>query len=249
MHRIHPGRASVLAFTAALLVGCGSSGIGDVLGGGSDYPESRISEVRGTVRGVDTSGGDCAIELTEASVYDSRLRDRDDGYGLGGEVLFCDDRTQVVHEGQSYRPDALERGDRIVARVQQVGNRLIADRIEVTHDVSGDDRGGPYPDDGRTDTLYGDLRGTVYRVDTTRGTIELERVEVFDRGLELDRVEDRVTLYYDRDTLVRFEGRTYAPENLERGDLVEVEVDEVRGGLLADEISVLEDARDRSARY
>ena len=248
------GRACALALAAAVLAGCGSSGMGDILGGGSDYPENSLLEVSGTVRGVDVSGGDCAIELTDSRTYESRLRDEYDSNGsLGSEVVFCDDRTEVVHDGRSYRPDALERGDRIVARVRQVGSRLHADRIEVTHDVSS----GTYDDDRYDDrsddrsggsALYGDVRGVVYRVDTGRGTIELEEVEVLDRGLGFDRNEDRMTLYYDRDTEVRFEGQTYSPENLERGDLIEVEVDQLRGQLMADEIAVLRDARDRSAR-
>ena len=245
MQRIH---ACALALAAALLVGCGSSGMGDILGGGSDYPDSTLLEVSGTVRGVDVAGGDCAIELTESRTYESNLRD---GYGndLSGEVLFCDDRTEVVYQGRSYRPDALERGDRIVARARQVGSRLHAERIEVTHDVSGGN--DPYYDDDRYDdpsdrddaTLDGDLRGMVYLVDTGRRTIELERVEVFDRGLGFDRDENRMTLYYDGDTRVMFEGRSYSPENLERGDVIEVEVDQVRGELLADEIEVVRDAR------
>jgi hypothetical protein len=248
-----------LALAAALLVGCGSSGMGDILGGGSDYPNETLVEVSGTVRGVDVSGGDCAIELTESRTYESNLRD---GYGndLAGDVLFCDDRTEVVHDGRSYRPDALERGDRIVARARQVGGRLHAERIEVTYDVSSgndpyyeddrsDDRYDDRYDDDRTgSTLYGDLRGIVYRVDTGRRTIELERVEVLDRALGFDRDEDRMTIYYETDTEVTFEGRRYSPENLERGDVVEVEVDQVRGQLVADEIAVIEDARDRSAR-
>ena len=129
-------QASALALAAALLVGCGSSGMGDILGGGgSDYPSSTLLEVSGTVRGVDTAGGDCAIELTDLRAYDARLRDGYDSDLSNGEVLFCDDRTEVVHDGRSYRPDALERGDRIVARARRVGDRLHAERIEVTYDV------------------------------------------------------------------------------------------------------------------
>ena len=72
---------------------------------------------------------------------------------------------------------------------------------------------------------------------------------MLDRALGFDRDEDRMTVYYETDTEVVFEGRRYSPENLERGDVVEVEVDQVRGQLVADEIAVIEDARDRSARY
>ena len=46
-----------LALAAALLVGCGSSGMGDILGGGSDYPSQTLVEVSGTVREYPPGGG------------------------------------------------------------------------------------------------------------------------------------------------------------------------------------------------
>jgi hypothetical protein len=259
MH-IHSTRRALGLVAVALLLGaCGSSGMGDILGGGgNNYPQQGIREVRGTVRGVDTRD-DCAIELRDSDyAYDNDLRNGSDtSYGGTGEttVVYCDGGTEVVHEGRSYRPDALEAGDRVAVQVRESGGRLIANRIDVLYDVSGGDRYGDYADDRADDrydndrydddraALYGDLRGRVSRVDESRRTIELERVEYYDRGLEFERDDDRVTLIYDDRTTVRFEGRTYSPDNLEVGDVIEVEVDTVRGQLVADQIEVVTDVR------
>jgi hypothetical protein len=48
-----------------------------------------------------------------------------------------------------------------------------------------------------------------------------------------------VVVHYDSSTIVEFEGRRYQPENLERGDEVEVELRDSGGRLLAEEILVV----------
>ena len=140
-------RGSVLALgLLALVVGaCGSSDVDGLIG-----PNGRaISEVQGTVRAVDTSGT-CAIELDNASASDYRLRD--DGYSStrgGRATVYCDDNTRVVYQGRTYRPQDLERGDEVVADVAQTNGRLVADRIDVTVDVSSNPRNGaPAGNDG-----------------------------------------------------------------------------------------------------
>lgn len=255
----------LVALVAALALGaCGSSDIGDILGG----PSGRApNQLKGIVRAVDTTG-DCRIELDNTT--QSYLDNRDsggiygDGYGNRATV-YCDNATRVVFQGQTYRPESLENGDEVIAQVRDVGGRLVADRIDVTYDVSsggryGDDRYGNYPQDDRygnypQDDRYGqygsvtgeDVRGTVRRVDRENRTLTLDRVEYFDRGL--DRGSDVVTLYYDNDTRVSFRNETYRPENLEVGDVVAVDVDTVRGTLVADEVRVLADARGSAAAY
>jgi hypothetical protein len=246
----------LVALVAVLLLGaCGSGDIGDILGG----PSGRAPEqIKGIVSSVDTTG-DCRIELDSAT--QSYLDNRDSG-GIYGDrygsraTVYCDNATRVVFQGQTYRPESLERGDEVIVAVRDVGGRLIADRIDVTYDVTsgdryGDDRYSRYPQDDRYDrygeTLGEDVRGTVRRVDRENRSLTLERVEYVDRGL--DRGSDLLTLYYDADTEVTFRGQSYRPENLEVGDVVAVDVDTVRGTLVADDIRVLADARDSSASY
>ena len=53
-----------------------------------------------------------------------------------------------------------------------------------------------------------------------------------------------VTVYYDTGTVVEYDGRTYRPENLERGDEVRVEVRRDGSRYEADEIQVVENVRD-----
>ena len=248
----HPGKALATIVAALALGACGSSGIEDILGSPSQRPTNIADEVQGTVRSVDTSG-DCVIEIDDARWTDrNNLRNGTDygNYDSGERLtLYCDDQTVVVHEGQSYRVANLERGDEIAARVDESGNRLLVDRIDVLYDVtSRDDR---TTGDGRTtdDDRYGvggDLRGVVRRVDQENRTILLDDLRVYDRDLDA-RVDDRVTLYYDTDTDVEFEGQRYRAENLEPGDEVEVRVYEVRGQFIAEAIEVISDVR--ASRY
>jgi hypothetical protein len=238
MRNIHPGKVFATLVAALALGACGSSGLGDVFGGPSQAPATAVDEVRGTVRYVDTSR-DCLIEL-EDTRFTRRSNLRNDSGDLGSYrdgdrlTLVCNDQTVVMHQGRSYRPQALERGDEIAARVNRSGSRLLVDRIDVLYDVSGDRATAP--------RSSGDLRGTVRSVDTQNRTIVLDRVEVFDRTLEAYGSR-RVTLLYDTDTDVMFEGRRYRAENLEPGDEVEVDVTEVRGRLIAESIEVVSDVR------
>lgn len=260
--RIRPTSSVLAALAAALLLGaCGSSDIGDILGG----PSGRApSQIKGIVRTVDVRSGDCRIDLDNVS-NSTYLDNRDRGYGgytTGSRTtVYCDDQTRVVFQGNSYRPDSLESGDEVIAEVRDVGGRLVADRIDVTYDVSSNDRYGndpysrtpsPYPQDDRYGS-YGtqgneDMRGTVRGVDRNNRTVTLERVQYYDRSLARSS-SDLLTLYYDNDTRVTFRNQSYRPEDLEAGDVVAVGVDQVRGTLVANDIQVLANARDSSASY
>lgn len=220
-----------VALTALFAAGCGSIGLPDVLGGGSDS-DSRtgdVVEVRGTIEDVDTNSRTIVVD------GDARYNLRNGG---GDElVLHYDSGTDVVFEGRSYSAEDLERGDRIVARVDDSGSRLFAEEIEVVYDVTGGV--GSVDDESRLT----DLRGTVRTVDTFDRTIELERTS-YRSGFDTDPgTSDVVTLHYDDDTVVEYQGRFYEPENLERGDVVDVEVVETGSRLIAEEIEVISNVR------
>jgi hypothetical protein len=233
-------RISFLAALVAALVltGCGSSGIGDILGGGSGTRTSdnqNINNVRGTVERVNTTEQYIVVDAEETT---SNLRNGDDEV-----VLYYDDRTTVEHQGRTYRPADLEAGDRILADVDSNGSRLMAEEIQVLYDVTSntsnnDDR---YDNDNDNDndtydTRTTEVRGTVRYVDTRDQTLELEP-STGRTGL--------VVVHYDSSTIVEFEGRRYKPENLERGDRVEVEVRELNGRMIAEEILVVGEAATR----
>ncbi len=59
-----------------------------------------------------------------------------------------------------------------------------------------------------------------------------------------DRDDDVVEVYYDTSTVVEYDGRSYKPENLERGDEVRVDVRRSGSRYEADEIQVVENVRD-----
>jgi hypothetical protein len=256
---------------AALLAGC-------TVGIGGSYPnrypdrdpngaygyDDRSGELRGTVASVNTR---------ERLIYIDREGNRndlrnDDFDAEDTAVFSYDDGTVVRYQGQTFRPQDLERGDRIQASVERNGNRLFAQDIEVLYDVSrgtgdrggydprrdgprGDDSRGDNPgrydprdDDSRDDELATDLRGTVRSIDIRSRTLEVEPSGSGGRGLSSGRgsriSSAMVAVRYDADTTVRYQGRTYSPENIERGDEVRIQAArDPDGRLLAQEIVVV----------
>lgn len=239
---------------AALLTGCGSTGVGDILGGGSGssrdtdggYSTSNVGDnVRGTVERVDTRDRFIVVDRED---YSNNLRN-----GNGDEiVLYYDDRTVVQHQGRTYRPQDIEPGDRILADVNQLGDRVMVEEIEVLYDVTGTGstgtNTGTYDNDDdydNDDVRVSELRGVVRSVDTRDRTLELETSSYgsnnFSTGGSIGSSGSAriVEVQYDSQTIVEFEGRRYQPENLERGDLVEIEIRDLGSRLIAEEILVL----------
>lgn len=233
--------SSLLAtfLTAILLTGCGTGGIfgsdntGGSTGGTYDPYERNLDNVRGTVERVDTRAQTIVVD-PESTDYRNNLRNGDDEI-----VLAYDNRTTVEYQGRTYRPEDLEPGDRILAEIastSQSYDRPLVNEIQVLSDVSG---GGL----GNDDDYIADrnLRGTVRYIDTRDRTVELETTS---RGFTTGST-GVVVVHYDTQTLVEYQGRRYSPENLERGDEVEVEVRDSGGRLLAEEIRVVNDVRSR----
>lgn len=225
-----------LALAALTLTACGSIGLPDILGGGGGGDDTRRTgnalTVQGTVDRVDT--GARLIVVDGDTRYNLR--------NAGGDrlSLYYDSDTTVVFEGRTYNPADLERGDRIVADVDDSGSRLMAERIEVVHDVTGG-TGSVYDDQRR----LAELRGTVRSVDTYGRTLQLERasyVSGFTTGTGTSG-SDLVTVYYDPDTVVEYQGQFYGLDSLERGDVVDVRVSETGSRLVAEQIELVRDVR------
>lgn len=215
---------SFMAATLAMLflAACGSSGIGDVLGGGGGGSQASNYEIRGTVDSVDLNSN--SIWLRNVSGYSSMLSNSGSGSGNTARVYF-DNQTQVVWQGQTYRPQDLERGDEVAVRVDEDGNRLIAQSMTVTHNAAGG------MTSGSSSGAYGStVRGIVRYVDASRGTIEI------DRGSGMSTM----ILDFDSGTPVYFNGNTYRVGDLERGDEVEIRVRETGGTrVLAQDVTVV----------
>lgn len=225
-----------LALAALTLTACGSIGLPDILGGGSGSGDDRRTTnaltVQGTVDRVDTSARLIVVD------GDTRYNLRN----AGGDrlSLYYDNQTTVVFQGRTYNPADLERGDRIVADVDDTGNRLLAERIEVTHDVTGG-TGGVFDDQRR----LAELRGTVRSVDTHGRTLQLERASYlsgFTTGTGTAG-SDVVTVHYDAETVVEYQGQFYGLDSLERGDVVDLRVADTGGRLVAEQIELVRDVR------
>jgi hypothetical protein len=182
-------------------------------------------------------------------VLDSGDGDRDGrGRDIRNEIAVSyDDDTIVEFQGRDYQPEDLERGDRIQAEIDSREERPVARHIEVTYDASRDrDRGGvaPAPPDapGRPEApdrddsgIQGapsaaDLRGTIRDVDTDSHSLEIELASDDDSDDSSDDPSGVVVVHYDYQTTVQYQGRSYKPENLEEGDVVEIQLRRGRGG-------------------
>jgi len=239
---------------AALLTGCAPFlGGGDRSRGPYDYPyENRTADVRGTVERVNTLDRVIVVDRDDNSQGLRNEGDRGDRVSIS-----YDDRTTVEYQGQTFRPQDLEAGDRIEANLASSDDRRLADRIQVLYDVSrggtgsypGDSRypdGRTYPDD-RGDQRSTLVRGTVRYLDTRAHTVEVER-SAYSSGFAAGGSNgDVVVVHYDADTVIEYQGRRYSPENLERGDQVEIRLRDLGGQLFADRIDVVGEGR--TSRY
>jgi hypothetical protein len=243
---------------AAVVTGCGvevydSPGSPGRYHGRGRY-EDRNGDVQGTVLRV--SRRDHVIVLGAGNDGD-----RDDRGHRGEIVLFYDDDTTVEYEGRDYRPEDLERGDRIQATVDSRGDRRIAEDIQVIYDVSNG-RGGaaperpdrldrPDPDDssGQGEPRVADLRGTVRSVDASGRSLEIEPADDESQDSDEGGPSSVVVVRFDARTTVQFQGRSYRPENLEKGDVVEIRLRPSRNGrLVADQILVIGEGGPRRSR-
>lgn len=214
---MHKHLYSVALAAVLLLAGCGSTDLGSILGGSS--APATVDELRGTVDSVDLNSH--SLVLSNVSTYRTNLNDGG-GAGSGSTArIYFDNNTTVTYQGRNYRPEDLERGDEVSARVDQSGNRLYAQSMTVLYDAAGT---------GTRTGISSNLRGTIRNVDTSRRTIDV------DRGT----YGNLVTVQYDTNTDVSFGGRTYRPEDLERGDEIDIAVRELSNGrLLAQNINVI----------
>jgi hypothetical protein len=209
---------------ALLFLGaCASSGggIGDIFGGGNSGAQNY--EIRGTVDYVDSANR--SITLRDVSGNNQSMLSS----GSGNSVrVYYDDRTPVSWQGQSYRPEDLERGDVVSVRVDENGNNLQAESMTVLQNVSSGSStsGGSFP------TYGSNIRGTVRYIDTSRRTIEV------DRGSG-----STMTVDYDTNTPVYYSNQTYRVSDLERGDEIELQVRDLGSGrYVAQQINVLRNA-------
>lgn len=256
---------------AVLLTGCYTGGPRDWEHhghhGSYDPDGAHGRDVSGTVQRVNPRDQSIVVDLQEPGDRDDRTGP-DDDRSSRAMILYYDDETTVEHDGQDYRPENLEPGDRIVAQVGRSREGLYAQSIQVVYDASGggdrydrrdqspgdDRRGDPdgadrdrddrdRADQDRRDRvdrrdqeeihpdarIMQDLRGTVRSTDTSGQTLDIER----------PGRTDVAVVHYDDRTVVEFEGRQYTPDNLEQGDVVEIQLRDGGRGMIAQRIVVV----------
>lgn len=180
--------------------------------GSTTYPGSSVgSSLRGTVTYVDTSRR--TIEVNR-------------GYG-SNVIVEYGSSTPVYFNGRTYQVADLERGDEIEINVRDLGsNRFSANDITVTRSISGTGGTG-----SGSSTSASTVRGTVVYHDTSRRQIELESVtwgSRFNSGTS----GNRVIVQYDSGMSIDVNGRSQSVSGLERGDVIEVQVDNTTGSVL-----------------
>lgn len=221
-------------FALLLVAACGSSGIGDILNGGGGSTAG-VASIHGTVDSVDTNSR--SIYLTNVSGYNNSLRDSSN---YNSVRVYYNNNTSINYQGRNYRPEDLERGDEVTIRVdQQSGGQLVAESMDVTYNNRGgmasssNGTYGSYPSNTYPNTYpngtygnnngYSTLRGTVSYVDTANRTIELTSTSWMS-GFQGNNTGSRVVVSYDPNGGVDWNGRSYPVTNLERGDVVDVQV-------------------------
>jgi cold shock CspA family protein len=189
-----------------------------------------VREVRGTIESVDP--GEQAILIRPGDGGGDR--DGRDGRDDRDIVIHYDEDTQVEFQGRTFGVESLERGDQISAAVERGSEGLLTRAIRVLHDVRGgegeDMEGGRGEEPGAEAT---EVRGVVRSNNSSHQTLEVEQAGS----------HAMVVVGYDDDTDVEFQGRHYSPDNLEKGDAVEIELREEGGQPVADHILVVGEGR------
>jgi hypothetical protein len=183
-----------------LLAGCVTpGGYGSYPGGygqpDQGYPSPYGNQVQGTVDSVDPRSSRILLVVDDPRSGRSQRMD-----------VRYDQRTRLVYQGRESAVEGLERGDVVRIDVTDSGRELWARSIEVVRNIRESGYGGGYGNGN-------DLRGSVAFVDTRARRIRLDG-SGYGNGVQLA---------YDGRTTVEYQGRRYAPENLQRGDQVRIQ--------------------------
>lgn len=217
---LHSLRSLTRALAVALLA-VAAAGCGSILGGSDPAPPSDFERYRsGEVERVDTARREIVLDADRGVA--TRLRGADDRL-----VVAYDDRTRVIYQGQQYEPAALEPGDLVRVELQYAaGGDLYTPYVEVTESVQQRDGG---------DDLAGTVSGEIEDVDDVR------------REIRVDTGNGDLTVRYDADTSVVYEGREYRATALEPGDRIRFDTRDISGERwVTGSIDVLESVQERT---
>jgi hypothetical protein len=217
-----------LAATIALLLLAACGNLGGILGGSPNtYPSSRSTEFQGSVTNVDTRAQ--RIDIATNSNYPNN------GYVSS---VYYDNRTRFSYGNRDVSPNDLRRGDQIDVRAYDNGNgQYTADTVYVVNSgMASNYPGTTYPGSSQTS----DIQGTVNYIDPNAQRIDV--TSAYSNGLRTNS-QGNYSIYYDSRTPVYYQGQTYSPTSLERGDQIDARVYDSGGRYMADSITVTRNVR------
>jgi len=219
-------RISLAGLVALLLLaGCGS--LGGVLGG-NNYPTStQNTSIQGTVTNIDTHAQRIDVNVNSSNGYPNT------------SSVYYDNHTQFTYQNRTVSPLDLRRGDQVDIRAYNNGNgQYTADTVYVTNSGMASNYPGTYPSGNQATA---DIRGTVNYVDTTAQRIDV--TSGYTTGL-ITNNQGNFSIYYNSQTPVYYQGQTYSPSALERGDQIDARVsDNGNGQYTASSITVTRNIR------
>ena len=221
------------ALTLTLLTSCSTmGGLGGIFGSPTNggYPSSQTSSVQGIVNRVDT--GNQRIDLTLNS-----------SQGSQNSTIYYNSQTRVLYQNQTYNPSYLQRGDQVDVQLYDSGNgQTVANTITVYQRSAGNYPNNNYPNNNypNNGSPSSDIRGTVTLVDTQAQRIDLSNATY---GNGLRNSQGASSIYYDSNTRVLYQNKNYSPNDLERGDQVDVLAYNTNGRYLADTVTVTRNVR------
>lgn len=146
-----------LSLVAAGCAGGGLGGLGDILTGGP--------------AGGQAGGGTLTAEVQEVRTQQQQIIVRTQS-GEQGPVLF-DQNTQVVYQNQQYQVTALERGDVVEMRIQEIQQGYYTDLIQVVQSVQ-ERQGGTQ---SGTPAGVHRIEGTIDQIDLSRNMFTLNMTQ------------------------------------------------------------------------
>lgn len=216
-----------LAATVALLLLASCGTLGNVLG--TNYPNGTNTanqSISGTVNFIDTNA--------------RRIDLNSNGYTSS---VYYDSSTQFTYQNQNVNPSSIRSGDYVNIQAYNSNNgRLIASTVYDTGSgmASGGTYPGTYPPNSTNGTF--EIQGTVNYVDTTAMRIDVSSAYV--TGLRTNGGQGNYSIYYDARTPVYYQGQSYSPSALERGDQIDVRAfDSGNGRYTASNITVTRNVR------
>ena len=210
-----------------------------------NYPSQQSSDMQGTVSNIDTRAQ--RIDVTVDAINGRS----NNPYQTS---IYYDSRTQVIYNGQNYSAANLERGDRIDATMYYNNSQSVAQTITVVSNVrnQGNYPAGSYPNSPPNNypqqSTYPNqnetnIQGTVNYVDTSAQRIDVTSAYATNlRNSGSGR--GNYSIFYGTNTQVYWQGQTFRPSDLERGDQVDVRIlNNGNGQFQADTITVTKNVR------